>query len=41
MLDSVLSHAYEITQNLIFEVKPLLHYANKSVNHWWFINFIA
>ena len=36
-----LSHDYEITKNHIFEVKPSLHYVNKSVNHSWLINFIA
>ena len=28
-----LSHDYEITKDHIFDVKPSLYYANKSVNH--------
>ena len=43
---STLDLVYHMTMKLqkknhIFEVKPSLHYANKSVNHTRLISFIA
>ena len=39
--DSVYHMTMKLQKNHIFEVKPSLHYANKSVNHTRLINFIA